>query len=247
LICVALCGLLHCFDNVNKVLDLFPVKPAEIRAMTVGANVSLKDGRRGGSVTAAQHQQRNLLSSSTISSSGSTLLDRGNPLAVLFRDPEALKSVSRPIISGDQCGMVPYTREMSVGASMPGETSVSSVPEALLELISLLPPPHEFDGPTLPVDEMIELIRQCELPQPPPPEPLSATLPPNYNDNNNSNSNNNNINNDNINPYQKGKRLRSEAPPPGQTVHAPPSSDLYRMRQQLLHQQNNQHYNQDNQ
>lgn len=210
-----------------KVLDLFPVRAAEIRSMSVGANVMLSDGRRGVHET-RERQHAHQTSESQL------LLEKGNPLAVLFRDPPALASVPRPIMSGDGCGLTPYTREMSVGAAMPGQDATGSVPEPLLELIAHLPSAHLYDGPLVPVDDLVALLRATQLPLPPAPAPLVAEVP-----------------SAGIVDSHGTKRPRASsdgasatavaaaAPAPGTIANAPPSADIYRMRQQLLQQQRN--------
>jgi hypothetical protein len=86
----------------TKVLDLFPATPQEIRAMSLGVNVMLRDGSRGD-----EHEDskgRAKLSSSQISAA-TMVGERGNPLRLLFRDPPHLQELPRPVISGTDSGL----------------------------------------------------------------------------------------------------------------------------------------------
>lgn len=159
--------------NRFKVFDLFPASLEEIRAMSTGVNVMLKDGRREVERDKTGHLRHLLSSSTSGSSTGNALPERGNPLTVLFRNPDALRTVPRPILNGDDCGLTPLTREMIVGAVMPGDENTRSIPEPLLDLIAALVPPDEYNGPILPVDDLIALFQAVTLPAPPP-----ATLEP---------------------------------------------------------------------
>jgi hypothetical protein len=167
------------FGSVNrfKVLDLFPARPQEIRAMALGVNVMLKDGSRGD--TEESIGGRAVLGGSRAQLFKLNAGERGNPLKVLFRDPPHLRDLPRPIVSGEECGLTMYTRELAVGATLPGQDVGAVIPSVLLDAIALLPPSHEYVGPVVDVDEMIDLLRAIDLPGPPeqPPEFLAGTGP----------------------------------------------------------------------
>ncbi len=163
--------------------------------------------------------QRHMLSSSSLSvssSATSSQLEKGNPLSVMFRDPEALRTIARPLLTGEGCGLTPFTREMAVGAAMPGQQHAGTVPDALLELIALLPPAYEFHGTIVPIEDLLALLRAVPLPQEPvvPATLAAATMGDN----------------------RTHKRLRPEPPAPGQTLRAPASAEIQRMRQELIAQ-----------
>ncbi len=50
---------------------------------------------------------------------------------------------------------------------MPGQDVGAVVPSALLDLIALLPPSHEYVGPSVDVDDLMYCLHELELPGPP--------------------------------------------------------------------------------
>jgi hypothetical protein len=190
--------------NRFKVLDLFPASPDEIRAMSLGINVMLKDGSRGDAEESA-----NKRAALRQSSASSMLLssDRGNPLKVLFRDPEHLQELPRPVLSGEGSGLTMYTREIAVGATMPGQDG-AVVPAGLLDLVALLPAAHEYNGPKVNVEAFMGWLTAVELPGPPLQEAASNLLQTQL-------------------PKMKG----------GIISNAPSSGDIFRLRQLLKKKQ----------
>ena len=177
--------------------------------MSLGVNVMLKDGSRGDTEDFANNRGgRASLRQSMQTIMGSA--DRGNPLRVMFRDPPALAELPRPIISGEGCGLIQYTREMAVGAALPGQDG-GSVPTGILDLINMLPPAHDFQGPTPNVEQVIDSLRAVELPAPPAEDDLpSSRMAP--------------------------QQMQQFGSAPGAHSAAPSASDIFRMRQMLKQQ-----------
>ncbi len=193
------------FGSLNRfrVLDLFPALPQEIRAMSLGVNVMLKDGSRGDTEDSVGGR-------ALLGSSGKAHLlklnagERGNPLKVLFRDPPHLHDLPRPIVSGEGCGLTMYTRELAVGAMMPGQELGAVIPPVLLDVIGMLPASHDYNGPAVDVNELIDILRGIELPGPP--EQHMETLP----------------------TSSTGPKLEA-----GLIANAPSAGDIFRLRQTL--------------
>jgi hypothetical protein len=50
---------------------------------------------------------------------------------------------------------------------LPGQDAAAVVPGALLDLIAMLPPSHDYVGPSVDVDDLMFCLREIELPGPP--------------------------------------------------------------------------------
>lgn len=120
-----------------KFMDLYPCSPSELKAL------GYKDVSRA--------KYASLIPEAVVAPSTPALKDEAD------RKPEYPKP--------DTCQMIPFQpRHLAPPGLHPVPGGVFPVPPAAVVLMKLLPPPSCFTGPFVQVDEMMEALRRCVLP-----------------------------------------------------------------------------------